>query len=104
MYERETDSLSPDNGLTTEKSLFEVWEETQDVAAACQKARVSERTFYNWKPRFEAGGYAAMENFEPVGPTPGLQEDLIAAQDFAEQARQALTCRDAAEVRNLPFP
>ena len=41
--------------------LFETWEATGSVAEACQRAHVSERTFYNWKKRYEAGGYAALE-------------------------------------------
>lgn len=50
------------------KRLFEVWQETGDVAKACYQARVSERTFYYWKPRFEAGGYEALKEFDPQGP------------------------------------
>ena len=61
----------PRTTASQRKKLFEVWEESQDVEAACREARVSERTFYNWKPRFEAGGYEALEKFEPAGPTPG---------------------------------
>lgn len=38
------------------------------MAQACHQARVSERTFYNWKPRFEAGGYEALQKFEALGP------------------------------------
>ncbi len=41
--------------------LFEVWEKTGDVKEACRQARVSLRTFYYWKPRFQAGGYAALD-------------------------------------------
>lgn len=41
--------------------LFEVWEETGDREEACRRAHVCQSTFYNWKPRFEAGGYAALE-------------------------------------------
>ena len=41
--------------------LFGTWEETGSVEEACRRAHVSKRTFYNWKPRFEAGGYAALE-------------------------------------------
>jgi transposase len=48
--------------------LFQIWEETQDMIKACSKARVSERTFYYWKPRFEAGGYQALEQFQDQRP------------------------------------
>lgn len=61
----------PRTTASQRKKLFEVWEESQDVARACREARVSERTFYNWKPRFDSGGYEALEKFEPAGPSPG---------------------------------
>lgn len=48
--------------------LFQIWEETQDMVKACGKARVSERTFYYWKPRFEAGGYQALAQFQDHSP------------------------------------
>jgi transposase len=43
---------------------------------------VSERTFYNWKPRFEAGGYEALERFQSQAPknprrTPREVEDQV---------------------------
>ncbi len=41
--------------------LFETWEATGSVKEACRRAHVSQRMFYNWKPRFETGGYAALE-------------------------------------------
>ena len=64
----------PRTTASQRKKLFEVWEENKDVGAACREARVSERTFYNWKPRFEAGGYEALEKFERAGPTPGSRK------------------------------
>jgi len=48
--------------------LFEVWEATGSVAEACRQAHVCERTFFKWKPRFEAGGYAALEEFQSRAP------------------------------------
>jgi hypothetical protein len=48
--------------------LFEVWEATGNVAEACRQAHVCERTFFKWKLRFEAGGYAALEEFESHAP------------------------------------
>jgi transposase len=48
--------------------LFQIWEETHDVVKACSKARVSERTFYYWKPRFETGGYPAIAQFQDQRP------------------------------------
>src|SRR2546425_3976825 len=48
--------------------LFETWEATGDVALACRTAHVGRRTFYAWKPRFLAGGYAALEHFASRAP------------------------------------
>lgn len=48
--------------------LFEVWETSGNVAEACDQAHVCERTFFKWKPRFEAGGYAALEEFQSHAP------------------------------------
>ena len=50
------------------KHLFQVWEETGDLQRALSESRVSERTFYYWKPRFESGGYEALENFASHAP------------------------------------
>lgn len=58
----------PRTTVAQRKKLFEVWEETKDVGKACRQARVSERTFYYWKPRFEAGGYSALEQFGDPRP------------------------------------
>jgi transposase len=48
--------------------LFETWEATHDVDLACQRAHVGRRTFYYWKARFSAGGYAALEHFASRAP------------------------------------
>ena len=40
--------------------LFETYERTGDVNAACSAAHMARRTFYLWLPRFRAGGYAAL--------------------------------------------
>ncbi len=61
----------PRTTASQRKRLFEIFEATGNVGEACQKAGVSERTFYNWKPRFERGGYEALERFEKAGPKTG---------------------------------
>ncbi|MCP4456935.1 MAG: helix-turn-helix domain containing protein [Cytophagales bacterium] len=48
--------------------LFEAWEATGNVAEACRKARVSRDTFYYWKPRFDEGGYGALEQTKSHAP------------------------------------
>ncbi len=77
--------------------LFETWEATSDVALACQRAHVGRRTFYYWKPRFVAGGYAALDRCEsraPVHPpriAPEVEQRVIAArQHHPEGGKQRL--------------
>lgn len=48
--------------------LFETWQATGDVALACRTAHVGRSTFYVWKPRFLAGGYAALSQFASRAP------------------------------------
>ena len=48
--------------------LFTTWEENGSVTEACAKAHVSRQTFYNWKPRFEAGGYEALNECRSHAP------------------------------------
>jgi transposase len=45
------------------KLLFETWEASGSITQACQKARLSRRSFYYWKPRFDEFGYAGLEEF-----------------------------------------
>jgi hypothetical protein len=64
--------------------LFETWEATGDVAHACRVAHVGRRTFYYWKPRFLADGYAGLEQFASRAPAhphrtaPAVEEQVIA--------------------------
>lgn len=48
--------------------LFKTWEESGNVTEACAKAHVSRQTFYNWKPRFEEGGYEALNECRSHAP------------------------------------
>lgn len=48
--------------------LFETYEATGDVVEACAKAHVGLGTFYYWRPRFEAGGYEALEQERSRAP------------------------------------
>lgn len=48
--------------------LFRTREATDNVNTACRKAHVCRQTFYNWKERFDAGGYAALEHFASSAP------------------------------------
>ena len=63
--------------------LFETWQATGDLEVACQTAHVGRRTFYYWKPRFEAAGYAGLEHFasrapkQPHRTEPALETEVI---------------------------
>ena len=61
--------------------LFETWQATGKVRQACVVARVSLRTFYYWKPRFDEGGYVALAVERTHAPkTPHRIAPAIAAQ------------------------
>jgi transposase len=53
------------------KLLFEIWEQTDNVTTACQKAHVGRTTFYYWKARFDKAGYAGLETYEKLGVPKG---------------------------------
>jgi transposase len=48
--------------------LFATWEATGNVDLACRTAHVGRATFYYWKPRFTAAGYAALDVFANRAP------------------------------------
>ncbi|SRR6266511_2694384 len=64
--------------------LFETWQASGNVTLACRTAHVGRRTFYYWKPRFDAGGYPALEHFASAAPKqphridPSLEQQVIA--------------------------
>ncbi len=58
----------PRTTFSQRKLLFKTWEDSGCVKIACRTAHVSERTFYKWKPRFEAGGYEGLKEFESHAP------------------------------------
>jgi len=61
--------------------LFETWEATGNVSQASRKARVSRGTFYQWKARFEASGYAGLQEFKSHAPhNPHKKDASIAAR------------------------
>jgi transposase len=57
--------------------LFETWQATGNVTQACLTARVGRRTFYYWKPRFDAQGFAGLES--PVSSAPKRPHQVDAA-------------------------
>jgi len=65
------------------KFLFETWEASHDVTVSCRRAHVARGTFYYWQPRFETGGYAALEHCqshaakEPARTEPDIEQRVI---------------------------
>ena len=68
--------------------LFEIWEETGNVTRACQEARVSRRTFYLWKPRFEQAGYVGLETAASHAPKQPHKTPQEIEQRVIEMRRQ----------------
>ncbi len=62
------------------RRLFETWQATGDVALACHTAHRGRATFYYWKPRFMAGGYAALASFASRAPRRTRRVDPAIAQ------------------------
>ncbi len=64
--------------------LFETWQATGNVTLACRTAHVGRRTFYYWKPRFDAAGYAGLDQVvssapkQPARIAPAIAEQVIA--------------------------
>ena len=56
---------------TTEEQrqiLFAAWEKTDNIKKACRKVGVSRGTFYYWKDRFIAEGYAGLVKLKRNAP------------------------------------
>ena len=77
--------------------LFETWEATGAVDVACRAAHVGRSTFYAWKPRFAAGGYAALNHFASRAPkrprrtAVAIEHQVIALrQDHPDWGKQRL--------------
>jgi hypothetical protein len=74
----------PHSTPSQRRLLFETWEATGDVEEACRVAHMGRRTFYYWKPRFLAAGYAGLERFESRAPqrphrtAPAVEERVVA--------------------------
>jgi hypothetical protein len=71
------------------RCLFETWEATGDVEEACRVAHVGRRTFYYWRPRFLAEGYAGLERFVSRAPhQPHRTVPAVAARVVALRQEQ----------------
>jgi len=68
--------------------LFETWEATGNVSAACRGAGVSRGTFYHWKPRFLAGGYAALEEFASSAPERTRRTDAAVEKQVVQMREE----------------
>ena len=68
--------------------LFETWEATGDVDLACRTAHMGRSTFYYWKPRFEAAGYAALAAFASRAPRRTRRLDMTIEQQVIALRRE----------------
>jgi transposase len=68
--------------------LFEVWEATGDRDEACRRAHVSMGTFYKWKPRYQAGGYEALETTRSRAPKVHYQTPPEIVADVVTMRRE----------------
>ena len=62
------------------KLLFESWEQSGNVTAACRRAHVGRATFYYWKSRFAENGYAGLETYEKAGVPKGTGRVAVEIQ------------------------
>ena len=60
--------------------LFATWEATGNVTLACRTAHVGRRTFYYWKPRFDAAGYAGLDQVVSSAPKQSRRIDPAITQ------------------------
>jgi len=67
--------------------LYETWQATQDVDLACRTAHVGQRTFYYWKARFTAEGYAGLEHFASRAPKQPHRIDQAIESEVVELRR-----------------
>ena len=70
--------------------LFETWKATGDVMQACRTAHVGRRTFYYWKPRFDQGGYDALDHFASAAPKhPARTDSAVVEQVVALRTKHS---------------
>jgi transposase len=62
------------------KLLFETWQATGHVTAACRTAHVGRGTFYYWKPRFEEQGFPGLAEFASRAATEPHRTPAAVAQ------------------------
>lgn len=69
------------------KLLFEIWEQSNNVTTACQKAHVGRATFYYWKARFDKEGYSGLESYEKLGVPKGTGRVAAAVESKVLELR-----------------
>lgn len=98
----------PRTTYSQRKLLFETWEETKDVAFACQQAHVSESTFYYWKPRYEEAGRVGLKTKQP-GPEKGMwtkaetQAKVVAMKKANPRWGKQRIADELAKYNNRPY-
>ncbi len=68
--------------------LFETWEANGSIKDSCTIAHVCRQTFYNWKPRFTVGGYAALLDFASPAPKQPHRMDAAVEQRVTAMRQQ----------------
>ena len=71
------------------KLLFETWEKSGNVTAACKTAHVGRATFYYWKPRFIEKGYSGLEAYEQSGVAKGTGRVAAVVQSQVAELHRA---------------
>lgn len=96
-------------GFTTpqqRKLLFETWEATGNIEEACRVARVSQRLFYYWKPRFQKEGYPGLEQFASRvahklnRKAPAIQQQVLALHTAHPDWGKARIAHEMAKANN----
>lgn len=74
----------PETTAEQRRTMFKIWEETDNINYACRKAGVSRSTFFYWRPRFEKEGYSAIE--KPLSNAPKNPRRI--AESIADEVRR----------------
>ena len=82
------------------KLLFEIWQATGNVTAACRTAHVGRGTFYYWKPRFDAQGFPGLKEFASrAAKEPHRTPAAVAQQVLALRRSMPIGARSALPMR-----
>jgi transposase len=78
----------PETTVQQRKLLFETRESGSSIAEACRIAHVGRGTYYRWKPRFDATGYAGLEEYQKKGPETGYGRKSAEIEQRVRELRE----------------